>query len=222
MVLVRRSHEHDPVSVIEEECTGGHAGASVTPRGVAHAPTLERSCLGVCGHSRHDVRAAGVLAAIGIYPLAATMFPTVVMTEGERSLGSFPPWESPQLSLSAPGLSTRYLMPVHDIDCSKLHSSSEARARIAACADTRPDWRPSGRLTPPGLHEGVDQRDPNRCSLQIEQVQPSDLRAYRPTLRVRCTLAVTIGLTARRQAGGRARRPAPGRWPGRGLPPAVC
>ena len=33
---------------------------------------------------------------------------TTVMTEGERSLGSFPPWESPQLWLSAAGLSTRY------------------------------------------------------------------------------------------------------------------
>jgi hypothetical protein len=56
-----------------------------------------------------------VLAAIGICPLAAA-----VMTEGERSLGSFPPWESPQMSLPAPALSTRYLMPVHDIDCSNL------------------------------------------------------------------------------------------------------
>ena len=40
-------------------------------------------------------------------------------------------------------------------------------------------------------------------------------------LRIRRGVVVTGGVTAGRRAGGRARRPGPGRSPGRGLPPAV-
>jgi hypothetical protein len=117
----------------------------------------ERRTCKALGRGSSSVPAARILVTIGSWqsancvgghrnlPARGHHVATAAMTEGERSLGFYRLGIAPVVAVSRAGLSARYLMPIHDIDSSKLHSSSQARAPIAADADVRWGRAPHAR-----------------------------------------------------------------------------